>query len=69
MDRTEKLGYGVTTVTLAKGQPPKQEGFASGWLENNRPWCRPAYLSQTRDGSLLVSDDYGGAIHRISDQR
>jgi glucose/arabinose dehydrogenase len=68
-NRTEKLGYGITTVTLAMGQPPKQEGFASGWLENNQPWGRPAYLFQMPDGSLLVSDDYAGAIYRISYSR
>src|SRR3989454_7847354 len=68
-NRTEKLGYGVTTVTLAMGQPPKQEGFASGWLENNQPWGRPAYLFQMPDGSVLVSDDYVGAIYRISYSR
>jgi glucose/arabinose dehydrogenase len=68
-NRTEKLGYGITTVTLAMGQPPKQEGFASGWLENNQPWGRPAYLYQMPDGSLLVSDDFVGAIYRISYSR
>ncbi len=68
-NRTEKLGYGVTTVTLAMGQPPKQEGFASGWLENNKPWGRPAYLFQMSDGALLLSDDYAGAIYRISYSR
>ena len=65
-NRTEKLGYGIVTVTLAMGQPPKQEGFASGWLENNQPWGRPAYLYQMPDGALLLSDDHVGAIYRIS---
>jgi glucose/arabinose dehydrogenase len=68
-NRTEKLGYGVTTVTLATGRPPVQAGFASGWLENNQPWGRPAYLYQMPDGALLVSDDYAGAIYRISYSR
>jgi len=68
-NRTEKLGYGITTVTLAMGQPAKQEGFASGWLENNQPWGRPAYVYQMPDGALLVSDDYAGAIYRISYSR
>jgi len=56
----------IVTVTLAMGQPPKQEGFASGWLENNQPWGRPAYLYQMPDGALLLSDDHVGAIYRIS---
>ena len=68
-NRTEKLGYVLTTVTLTMGQPPKQEGFATGWLENNKPWGRPAYLYQMPDGALLVSDDYAGAIYRITYHR
>jgi glucose/arabinose dehydrogenase len=68
-NRTEKLGYGIVTVTLGVGQAPKKDGFASGWLENNQPWGRPAYLFQMPDGSLLVSDDYAGAIYRISYSR
>jgi len=68
-NRTEKLGYGIVTVMLAMGQPPKQEGFASGWLENNQPWGRPAYLYQMPDGALLLSDDHVGAIYRISSTR
>jgi glucose/arabinose dehydrogenase len=65
-NKTEKIGYSITTVTLAMGRPPKQEVFAEGWLQNNQPWGRPAYVYQMPDGALLVSDDYTGAILRIS---
>jgi glucose/arabinose dehydrogenase len=68
-NKTEKIGYSVTTVTLVAGQPPKMEVFASGWLENNTPWGRPSYVYQMPDGALLVSDDYAGAIYRISYSR
>jgi glucose/arabinose dehydrogenase len=65
-NKTQKIGYSITTVTLAMGQPPKHEVFAEGWLQNNQPWGRPTYFHQMKDGSLLVSDDYAGAIYRIS---
>jgi len=68
-NKTEKIGYNISTISLAAGRPPKQEVFAEGWLENNQPWGRPAYLFQMPDGALLLSDDHAGAIYRISYSR
>jgi glucose/arabinose dehydrogenase len=51
------------------GQPPKQEGFAEGWLEGQTFWGRPAPVYVMPDGALLVSDDYNGAIYRITYER
>jgi glucose/arabinose dehydrogenase len=68
-NRTEKTGYRVMTVTLQPGQPPKYELFAEGWLQNNMPWGRPNYIEWMPDGSMLLSDDYAGAIYRISYSR
>jgi len=68
-NKTEKIGYNITTISLAPGRPPQAEVFASGWLENNQPWGRPNYLFQMPDGALLVSDDHAGAIYRISYSR
>jgi glucose/arabinose dehydrogenase len=68
-NRTQKTGYRVMTVTLQTGQPPRYEVFAEGWLENNQPWGRPNYIEWMKDGSMLLSDDYTGAIYRISYSR
>ena len=65
-NRTEKSGYKVMMVTLRTGDVPKYEVFAEGWLQNNQPWGRPVYTKQMKDGSLLISDDYAGAIYRVS---
>ena len=65
-NRTEKSGYKVMMVTLRNGDVPKYETFAEGWLVNNAPWGRPNYTVQMKDGSILLSDDYAGAIYRIS---
>jgi glucose/arabinose dehydrogenase len=65
-NRSRKIGYRVTLVTLRNGQPVSYEPFAEGWLEGEGAWGRPAYLAITPDGSLLVSDDQAGAIYRIS---
>jgi glucose/arabinose dehydrogenase len=49
------------------GKNTKQEVFASGWLApDNKYLGRPNDVLMAKDGSLLVADDYNGAIYRIS---
>jgi glucose/arabinose dehydrogenase len=68
-NKTEKSGFRVVMVTLQPGQPPKQEVFAEGWAQADSFWGRPVYVQEMKDGSLLVADDYAGAIFRISYSR
>ena len=56
-------------VTLRNGDVPKYETFAEGWLDGAGFWGRPVYTQQMKDGSLLISDDYAGAIFRVTYQR
>ena len=65
-NRTKKIGYRVTLVRLENGKAVSYEPFASGWLQGEKVWGRPADILVMPDGSLLVSDDYAGAIYRIS---
>ena len=49
------------------GKNAKQEVFAEGWITGDRDYFgRPDDILQAPDGSLLVSDDWAGAIYRIS---
>src|SRR5215467_251345 len=68
-NRTEKIGFRVMMVTLSPGAAPKYEIFAQGWLQGQEIWGRPVYTKQMKDGSLLIADDYAGAIYRVSYQR
>jgi glucose/arabinose dehydrogenase len=69
-NRTQKIGYRVMMVTLRTGDVPKYEVFAEGWLQpGNQFWGRPVYTTQMKDGSLLISDDYAGAIYLVTYQR
>ena len=68
-NRTQKIGFRVMMVTLRTADVPKYEVFAEGWLQSDQIWGRPVYVQEMRDGSLLVSDDYAGAIYRITYQR
>lgn len=64
-NRSKKIGYRVSMVTLEGNRAVAYEPFASGWLQGESAWGRPADVLVLPDGSLLVSDDHAGAIYRI----
>jgi glucose/arabinose dehydrogenase len=70
-NRSVPTGYKVVRVPFKDGQPEGYyENFITGfWASGeNRAevWGRPAALAVAKDGSLLVADDTGGTIWRIS---
>ncbi len=67
-NRTVPVGARVLFTPLNDdGTAGEQEVFASGWLTEDGEYIgRPVALAQLRDGSLLVSDDFAGAVYRIS---
>ena len=46
--------------------PFSYETFAEGWLQGGQPWGWAVGVVRMPDGALLVSDDLGGRIFRIS---
>ncbi len=64
-NRSEKIGYRVTLVTLEGGVPVSYEPFADGWLQGESVSGRPVDLLVLDDGSMLVSDDMSGKVYRI----
>jgi len=65
-NRSKKIGYRLMLVRLKENQPISYEVFAHGWKQGEHVWGRPVDVQEMPDGSLLVSDDYAGAIYRIS---
>ncbi|WP_321905985.1 PQQ-dependent sugar dehydrogenase [Paraburkholderia tropica] len=67
-NRSKKVGYRVARVSVdADGKHAKQQVFAQGWLNaDDTQWGRPADVLPLPDGSLLISDDYAGAIYRVT---
>ncbi|WP_181704887.1 PQQ-dependent sugar dehydrogenase [Chthonobacter rhizosphaerae] len=67
-NRTTPVGARVMfTPVNDDGTAGETEVFAEGWLNENGEYLgRPVDVAQLRDGSLLVSDDFAGAIYRIS---
>jgi glucose/arabinose dehydrogenase len=70
-NRSVPTGYKIVRVPFKDGRPEGYyENFATGfWAsgeERAEVWGRPAALAVAKDGSLLVADDTGGTIWRIS---
>jgi glucose/arabinose dehydrogenase len=70
-NRTTPIGARVMFTSLKEdGTADKTEVFAEGWLQPNGEYLgRPMDVAVLRDGSLLVSDDFVGALYRISYQQ
>jgi glucose/arabinose dehydrogenase len=56
-------------VQLQGQQAMEYTPFAEAWLQGEKAWGRPGDIQIMPDGALLVSDDYAGAIYRISYQK
>jgi glucose/arabinose dehydrogenase len=69
-NRSLRTGYKVVRVRFQDGKPVGgYEDFLTGWLlasDNRNVWGRPVGLLVARDGALLVSDDGGRRIWRVS---
>ncbi|MCL1142344.1 PQQ-dependent sugar dehydrogenase [Shewanella gaetbuli] len=65
-NRSSKVGYRVMQVELEGNNVKSYQPFATGWLQGEQSWGRPVDIMTMPDGSVLVSDDAGNAIYRIS---
>jgi glucose/arabinose dehydrogenase len=66
-NRTVKIGGDVVIVKLnADGTVKSVEPLITGFLQNNSYVGRPVDVLVLKDGSVLVSDDWNGAIWRVS---
>lgn len=65
-DQVQTLdGYRVSRIRFRNGQPVAIEDLVRGWLVQGQVWGRPVGLLGLPDGSLLISDDFGGRIFRL----
>ncbi|SDE32368.1 PQQ-dependent sugar dehydrogenase [Paraburkholderia lycopersici] len=68
-DRSPLSGYMVAYVAFSNGQPvgapkPVVTGFASA--DEKQLYGAPVGVAQDRDGALIVADDVGNAVWRVS---
>lgn len=68
-NRSKATGALIDFIPVnASGTAGKSEVFADGWLDSETGIYRgrPVDVAPMKDGSLLISDDYAGAIYRVS---
>jgi glucose/arabinose dehydrogenase len=68
-NRTKPIGARLLFTSLKPdGTADKNEVFAEGWLDEATGSYRgrPVDVAVGKDGSLFVSDDYAGAVYRIT---
>ncbi len=66
-NRTQKFGGDIALVKLNKdGSVKSVEPFITGFLQDNKYVGRPVDVMNMPDGSLLISDDWNGAVYRVS---
>jgi len=68
-NRTTPIGARIMFTSLkSDGTADKTEVFADGWLDSSTGLYRgrPVDVAVMKDGSLLISDDFAGAIYRVT---
>jgi glucose/arabinose dehydrogenase len=67
-NRARRTGYKVVRLLMKDGKPTGEyEDFLVGFVANDESvWGRPVDVAVTKDGGLLITDDQGGAIWRVS---
>jgi glucose/arabinose dehydrogenase len=69
-NRAQRVGYRVAFVPFENGKPSGAvRDFLTGWLispDSKEVWGRPVAVLQLQDGSILVTDDGGKKIWRIT---
>ena len=66
-NRDTPTGAKVVRVRVRNGKPVSYEDFITGWQgDTGARWGRPVDFAVLRDGSVLISDDAGGTIFRVT---
>ena len=67
-NRSSKIGYRIMRMSVENNQITKGEVFIDGWLNESNQYVsgRPVDVLEMPDGSLLISDDFGGKVYRVT---
>jgi glucose/arabinose dehydrogenase len=69
-NRAQRVGYKIAFVPFRAGKPSGEErDFLTGWMiapDSRDVWGRPVGLLVLPDGSMLISDDGGKKLWRVS---
>lgn len=67
-NRSSKIGYRLMRIHVEENVAVDAEVFADGWLNDDTQdqTGRPVDVLELPDGSLLMSDDFGNKVYRIT---
>jgi glucose/arabinose dehydrogenase len=66
-NRAEPTGFKIVRVRMKDGKPVGgYDDFITGWFTDGKVWGRPVGLLVMQDGSLLIMDDGGKRIWRVT---
>ncbi len=65
-NRSEKDGYKVVSLHWDDMGNIVEKDFMSGFLRDDNVIGRPAEITEGSDGAIYISDDYAGAIYRVT---
>jgi len=66
-NKSHKIGGDVVVAKLnPDGTVRSIEPFITGFIDNNNYIGRPVDMEWLKDGSMLLSDDFNGAVYRIT---
>ena len=66
-NRTKKIGGDIVVAKFSEDGAVKSiEPFITGFIENNNYVGRPADVEFVKDGSMLISDDFNGAVYQVT---
>ncbi len=66
--RTQLAGYKVVYIPVSGSRAGAPQDLITGWLSPGSVWGRPVGVLVAADGSLLISDDFAGAVYRLAPQ-
>jgi glucose/arabinose dehydrogenase len=66
-NKTKKFGGDIVVAKLnLDGTVRSVQPFMTGFIQNNKYVARPVDVELMKDGSMLISDDWNGAVYRLS---
>jgi glucose/arabinose dehydrogenase len=69
-NRSSRVGQSIAFIPFRDGKPSgPREDFLTGWMiapESKKVWGRPVGICEMADGSMLISDDGGKKVWRVS---
>jgi len=65
-NRTRKDGYEVVSLHWGADGSIREEDFLVGFLRDEDVIGRPVDVAEAADGTIFVSDDYAGAVYRVT---